>query len=58
MRYRACIASRQPVEVSGVPESPDLTPEPFWTRRPRGWIAAAATALALVAVVVRLGWLR
>jgi transposase-like protein len=42
------------VEVSGVPEFPDLTPEPFWTRWPRGWIAGAATVLAIVAAVVLL----
>jgi len=55
VRYRACMASRQPVEVSEVPEFPDLTPESFWTRSPRGWIAGAATVAAIV-VVVLLAW--
>ena len=49
------MASRQPVEVSEVPEFPDLTPESFWTRSPRGWIAGAATVAAIV-VVVLLAW--
>ena len=38
-----------------VPEPPDLTTGPPWTRWPRGWIAGVATVLlAIVAVVVLL----
>jgi hypothetical protein len=38
-------------------ESPDPTMRLPWARRPPGWIAGAATVLAIVAVAVMLGWL-
>ena len=52
MRYRACIASRRPVEVSGVPESPDLTPEPFWIhwRTSAPWVLLGVILLLAFAV--------
>jgi len=53
---RALTAPQSPVEALGATEPPDLTPEPFWTRSPRGWIAGTATVLAIVAAVVLLGW--
>jgi excisionase family DNA binding protein len=45
-----------PLEASGATVAPDPTWGLPWSRWPRGWIAGAATVLAIVAVVVVLGW--
>ena len=50
-------AARAPgsmLEGSGATPSVEAAPEPFWSRWPRGWIAGAATLLAIVAAVVLL----
>ena len=52
----ALTAPASPLVASTATGPPDLTLEPFWTRAPRGWIAGAATVLAIVAAVVLLGW--
>jgi ferric-dicitrate binding protein FerR (iron transport regulator) len=49
-------AENRALLASTAPQSADSTPEPFWSRSPRGWIAGVAMVLAIVAVVVLLGW--
>jgi len=49
-------AENRALMASTATSAPDLTPEPFWTRSPRGWIAGAATMLAIVAAIMLLGW--
>jgi hypothetical protein len=51
----AARARMSTLEGRTAPHAADPAPEPFWSR-PRGWIAGAATVLAIVAVVVLLGW--
>jgi len=46
------------LEASGAPQAVETAPRPFWARWPRGWIAGAATVLAIVAAATLLVVLR